>query len=239
MRCSRVWRAGGLLLAALALAPVLACSHGPSVPLDSQIKLAFSLPDGLTITSVDYEVWSSTDAVLVKGTINTIDSHSIAAVNFAIQASTQDTVHLSAKTILNVMCTGISAPFDVVSGQSTTVLMALNCGGLESPIPGVANVTGTVVQSENCPVITSATVARAEASVGSSIPVAATATDMDAADVLTYAWSPAANFADPTAAATTFTCTTVGDQTISLTVDDHHVPTPCTTQVTLPVTCLQ
>jgi hypothetical protein len=238
MRCSRVRHTGGPLWAALAFAWALACSHGPSVPPDSRVKLAFSLPDGLTITSVAYEVWSSTNAVLLSGTINTIDSRAIVSVSLALPAGTGDTIHLSAKTTLNIMCTGTSPPFDLVSGQTTTVLMALNCGGLESPIPGVAVVNPNFVEGENCPTITSVTVEHAQTSIGSTISVAATATDADAVDSLSYAWSPAGSFTNPSASSTTFTCTTAGAQTISLTVGDNHVPNSCTIDVTLPVTCL-
>jgi hypothetical protein len=66
--------------------------------------------------------------------------------------------------------------------------------------------------------------------------VSAAASDADMGDTLTYAWSPAANFANPAAAATSYTCTAAGLQTLTLTVTDSHQP-PCSTSKNLQVTC--
>ena len=65
----------------------------------------------------------------------------------------------------------------------------------------------------------------------------ATATDPDPHDTLRYAWAPAANFANPAAATTSYRCSAAGRQTLTLTVSDNHRPTPCSTQATLTVTC--
>jgi hypothetical protein len=56
---------------------------------------------------------------------------------------------------------------------------------------------------------------------------------------VTYSWGPtAANFASPTAASTTFTCTVAGTQNITLTISDGRQPAPCTATVTLPINCI-
>ncbi len=203
------------------------------------MKLAFSLPDGLTINSVNYQVASSSSATLLQGTINTSDKNATVSLDLALPASTNDTITLTATTTTGVACTGTSNPFNIVSGQPTTVSMGLNCGGgSQSTAPGTVIVNANVVEGDNCPSITSASVAPAQTSVGGTIAVAATGTDPDAAETVSYSWGPATNFANPTAATTTFTCTTAGTQTITLTISDNHSPTACTAQVTFPINCV-
>ena len=114
-------------IAAIALlggATALNCSKGNS-PSSGQgdVKLAFSLPDGLTINQVAYTV------TLVQQhhaagppTINTSDKNANVSLDFALPASTGDTIKLAATTTSGVSCTGVSNPFDLISGQTTTVL---------------------------------------------------------------------------------------------------------------------
>jgi hypothetical protein len=99
--------------------------------------------------------------------------------------------------------------------------------------------TVTVVNGDNCPSITSSFAAPAQTSVGGSVSVGATASDPDATDTLTYSWAPAANFTNPTAATTSYNCTTDGLQTLTLTVNDNHTPSNCTPKITMQVNCVK
>ena len=90
-----------------------------------------------------------------------------------------------------------------------------------------------------CPNITQVVVAPYQTSVGSTISVSAVASDADPADILSYTWtSTGGTFATPTGASDTFTCVTAGNQSITLTVDDHHAAGNCTASISLPVNCV-
>ena len=117
------------------------------------------------------------------------------------------------------------------------VLLGLPVACAEPEQSGHVDIAASFTQADNCPSITSSVAAPAETSIGGAIGVRASATDPDPHDTLRYAWAPAANFADPTAAATSYSCRAAGRQTLTLTVSDNHQPIPCTTQATLTVTC--
>src|SRR5262245_18627409 len=81
------------------------------------IKLALTIPGGLTVNSVNWTINSSTNMSLASGTINTSDVNSSASVDTSCPASTGDTLTMSATTTTGVACTGTSLPFNVVAGQ--------------------------------------------------------------------------------------------------------------------------
>src|SRR5450432_444288 len=232
-------------LAAVALlggAVVTSCSKTTNPTDVGTAKLALII-DGATVSSVAYTVLSSTNATLASGTINVSDPNATLSLDLNLPAGTGDIVKLTATTSTNLPCTGTSAPFNIVAGQSTTVNLTLTCGG-GTPATGTgsATITATVVQGDNCPSIVSSSASPAQTSVGGSISVSGLATDPDTTltppDVLTYAWSPAANFDAPTSASTIYHCTAAGTQTLTLTVNDNHVPNSCPAVTTMTVNCV-
>jgi hypothetical protein len=235
-------------LAAVALlggAVVTSCSKTTNPTDTGTAKLALIIDDA-TVSSVAYTVLSGATppATLASGTINVSDPNATLSIDISLPPGTGDVVNLTATTSTGLPCTGSSAPFNVVSGQPTNVTLTLTCGGGgKSTPPGSVGITATVVQGDNCPSIVSSSASPAQTSVGGSISVSALATDPDTSltppDVLTYAWAPAANFAAPTSASTTYNCTTDGVQTLTLTVNDSHVPTPCQTSITMTVKCIK
>ena len=116
-------------------------------------------------------------------------------------------------------------------------LLLLDCGGGAAE-SGEVDVALNVVAAAKCASITSAVAAPAETSVGGAIGVSATAFDPDRGDAITFSWSPAANFANPRTAVTSYRCTGVGRQTLTLTIADSHRPTPCTVNATLEINCV-
>jgi hypothetical protein len=97
---------------------------------------------------------------------------------------------------------------------------------------GSVGVTGTL---NNCPTLTSYTAAPLAISTGGVITVGATASDLDAGDMLTFAWTATGgSFVAAGSASTGFNCTTPGAQTLTITVSDGH----CTDSATIPVTCV-
>ena len=220
----------------------LNCSKG-SNPTSGDVKLAVVLPSGTTITTVNYQILSSTSAQLAAGSFNVSDPHATVSLDIVVPVTATgdagDTVKLTATTdgTPSESCTGTSAPFPVVAGLNSPVSMTLTCGtGSQPKTTGTIGVTATLVEGDNCPSITSAVVGPDETSVGGQAMVDATAFDADVSETVSFAWAPAANFASPTAAKTTYTCLASGTQTFTLTVADSHVPS-CTTTATMTIKC--
>jgi hypothetical protein len=96
------------------------------------------------------------------------------------------------------------------------------------------------VEGDQCPVLTSWGASPLQtSSPRGTISVSASASDADPGDRLTYEWTATAgSFADPRAPVTTFTCTTPGDQTLTMSVRDDHHPGPCKTSLKILVTCV-
>lgn len=232
-------------LAAVALlggAVATSCSKTTNPTNVGTAQLALII-GGATVNSVAYTVLSSTNATLASGTIDVSDPNATISVDLSLPAGTGDIVKLTATTSTNLPCTGTSLPFDVISGQSTSVSLTLVCGGGgQSTAPGSVGITATVVAGDNCPSIISSAASPAQTSVGGSLSVSALATDPDTTatppDVLTYSWSPAANFTSPTSASTKYNCTAAGVATLTLTVNDNHVPTSCPATITMTVNCV-
>lgn len=116
-------------------------------------------------------------------------------------------------------------------------LLLLGCGDNEEA-SGEVNVALNIVAADRCPSITSAVAAPTQTSVGGTIGVSATASDPVRGDAVSFSWSPAPDFADPSMALTTYRCAAAGWQTLTLTIADGHGPTLCTADVRLAVDCV-
>ncbi len=229
------------LLVGLGLIGDAGCTQGGG-PGPGEVRVAFVLPDGATITTVGYQVLSSTGATLAgPGTFDVSDPRATITLGIVVPATPAgdpgDTVKLSATTSDGTACTGTSGAFAVPAGGSVTVPVTLVCGAGTPPgSTGSLGVTATLAEGDHCPNITAVAAAPVETSVGGTVAVSATASDADPGETLSYAWSPAGNLAAPTAPSTTYTCNATGKQTITLTVTDSHTPS-CATTATLTVKC--
>jgi hypothetical protein len=116
-------------------------------------------------------------------------------------------------------------------------LLLLGCGDNQSA-SGEVEVALNVVAADKCPSITSAVAAPMQTSVGGTIGVSATAVDPDRGETVGFSWSPAAQFANPSSATTSYLCTAAGRQTLTLTIADSRRPIPCTAKATLEVDCV-
>jgi hypothetical protein len=114
--------------------------------------------------------------------------------------------------------------------------LSLGCGE-PPPQGGHVEIAVNVAGADNCPSITSAMAAPTRTSVGGTVTVSVTATDPDPRETVSYAWIPAADFANPVAAATVYRCPHPGRHSLIVTATDNHQPTPCATKATLAVTC--
>jgi len=240
---TRIW-AKTTTIAAIALCSgAFATNCGKGSNGDTgHVNVAFSVPGGLTLSSVSYTAQSGATppATLLTGSINVSDPNATISADLILPAGTGDTLTITGTASPgNVSCTGTSSPFNVVSGQTTSLSMTITCGaGSTGTIPGQVDVNATVISGDNCPSITSGAVAPAVTSVGASIAVSAAASDPDAADVLSYTWTDGVG--GPTLAtgnATSIACPSSGAHHIILTVADNHTPS-CAKSVDLPVNCV-
>jgi len=115
--------------------------------------------------------------------------------------------------------------------------LLLGCGGGAAE-SGEVDVAVNAVAADKCPSITSAVAAPAQSSVGGTVDVSATASDPDRGESVSFSWSPAASFANPRTAVTTYRCSAAGRQTLTLTIADSRRPSPCAAKATLQVDCL-
>ena len=225
-----------LLVGAVA---VMGCTSGGNrVTAQGGVRIAFVLPGGTEIVSLQYDVRSAGGAPLANATVDVSDLGANLSLNVGLPPGLGDVVNLTAGTRDNRLCTGASAAFDVVGGQTTPVAVTVTCAAQPGSAPGQATVHATVVEADNCPSVITATAGPAYTGVSGAVAVSATASDADVAEVLTYAWSPAGNFDHPTSPQATLNCTVPSPQTITLVVNDNHAGAPCSTSVTLPITCV-
>ncbi|HXJ18636.1 MAG TPA: hypothetical protein VMT03_00270 [Polyangia bacterium] len=215
----------------------LNCSKGSSGD-QGDLKIAFQVPGGQTIDSVHYAITKTSDSSsLTQGDFNVSDPNATISLDVALPPTATgqtDTVVLTAMTTGGVSCSTAPTTFTVTSGANTDVMLAMICGtSVPQTVPGTVDITTVVSSSNSCPSITSAVVAPAQTSVGATAAVSATGADPDS-DPLTYGWAPAANFAGPALASTTYTCTTAGLQPITLSISDGK----CNAQVTLQINCV-
>ncbi|MES1207010.1 MAG: hypothetical protein ABUS79_13820, partial [Pseudomonadota bacterium] len=228
-------RKAALIAAGILIAGALAasCSRGGGPVASSDVgtvKLALVTPGGFTINSVNYQLLTSTSAVLSSGTINVSNPGATVSFDLVVPPGSGYTVHLSAVSTSGRTFSGTSLPFNVVSGQTTLVSVTLTDAATPGVTPGTVIVNGTIVPGDTAPTITSVVVAPAQTAVGGPISVSVTASDPDIGDTLTYAWTATAgSFANPTAQSTTYTSNVAGTQTLTITVSDNHSPTAITT----------
>jgi len=195
------------------------------------VGLAVRLSPGVDVDTVDYKI-TGNGITPVTGTIVVSDpGASVSVLVNGLPAGTGYLVELTAVSRDGKTTCGGSAPFDIVANGSTSVTVALQC---KTPkLTGGVIVDGTF---NNCPALTSYTVAPLAVATGGIITVGATASDLDPMTTLTYAWTATAgSFASGTSAATTYTCSAGGAQTLTITVSDGN----CTDSASVPVTCVQ
>jgi hypothetical protein len=224
------------------MASLLACAACSNVSRPvGNLRVGLTLPDGEIFTIVSYSVLSSSNQTMAQGTIDVTDVDATASANISIPESRGDTLVMSAQAGI-LTCSGSSAPFDVVAGQTVEVGVSLVCGTLLSAGDGLVHVDGTVVVGDTCPLLTSWVGSPLiTGDLGGTIHLTATASDADPGDTLSYEWSstgtPIGSFEDPSAPSTIYTCVVPGSDSLQIAVSDDHQPTPCSATKVFDVTC--
>jgi len=212
------------LFAAAALgagAAIVGCSHhaGPSEDVGA-VTVALTLSPGVTVNTVSYSI-TGNGITAITGTIDVTNSAHATALVTGIAPGNGYLLSMDAtSTDGKTTCHG-QTTFNSVAGQTASATVVLQCRGPGGVTTGTVAINGRL---DNCPFITGFSASALEATVGSSVNIAVSATDFDAADTITYTWTatPAGvgTVAAPGSASTMFTCTAVGATSLSIAISD-------------------
>lgn len=207
----------------LALVPA-SCGGDAAAPQTIAMRAALTFPADSNIGSVTYLVTSRSGATLEMGTISVSSTNAALSLNMMLPPGTGDILELTATTGSGGSCTGKSVPFDVIAGGATSVNLTLICGDS---------------QPTACPEIQSWMVTPDEAEVPDGmISASVTVAEADATEPLSYSWKATGGvFNDASAASTIYTCTSLGPQSITLTVTEGTPPSACSTTAVFQVGC--
>ncbi|MEM8609937.1 MAG: hypothetical protein AAGF92_22785 [Myxococcota bacterium] len=197
------------------------------------LSLDLTIADRFQIDEVRWEI-TGNDMPAMMGTIDTGAPGSTASVEvFGIPEGDDFLITMEAtSTNGELSCEG-SANFDVVAGAATEVHVMLNCS--EPGRLGGVRVNG---KFNICAELAKVIVSPLQTSVGNDIDLHAEAIDQEG-DPVAFLWSAnGGSIAAPTQGQTTYTCTTVGYDEITITVSDDMF-TYCTATWTVPITCVQ
>ena len=192
------------------------------------VGLQLQVGNSITVNAISYDI--SGNGFHKAGSINVQNSRTIAAIIGGIPAGTGYVITLTASAANDstLTCSG-SATFNVAAGTSTTVQVHLECK--VPPKTGSISVSGSL---NICPTVDALTANPAETIVGSSLALAASASDKDQGpQALTYAWTTSSGvLASASSASPTFTCTSAGVANVQVTVSDGDCVDVATTTVT-------
>ena len=224
-----------LLVVGAALVAGSCRGNSSAVPCSSLLRIELEVTtevEGLdnVINEVRWIITGNGMAPMM-GTIDTSDPNATASVEVFGLEPGQYRIELEAGSDDGASSCRGSAMFDVTAGVATEVAVLLGCSGEERL--GAVRVNGDF---NICPELTKAVVAPLQTSVGNVIDVRSQAVDAEG-DAIEYSWTAdSGTFANPSAAATFYTCEETGDHqlTISITekgsdacVDDWTVDVRC------------
>jgi phospholipase C len=218
----------GAFGAACAALGQVGCSSGASPePLagsaaDGSVGVKLTLPGGEQLTSVSWTVTGPNGAstVVQSGTVNVATSLTLSFQVGGIAAGSGYAIALTGVTTdSQVTCAG-SAPFSITARSTTSVSVALQC----NTAPSEAGAVAVAANTYNCGTVNGVSATPAEAVLGNSVTVSATASSPNYS-ALAYSWSaPSGTFSAPNSAVTSFTCTQQGLVTLTLNVSDGTLP---------------
>jgi len=197
-----------------------------------EIGLALNVA-GATINSASYTI-TGPAGFSKTGTIELSNATTLAAVIGGIPAGTGYSISITANAIDGgTTCAG-SATFNVAAHATTSVTVHLLCH--EAAHTGSVTVNGTL---NVCPVLDSVSANPSEVLVGSSLAVSAVAHDSDGAPAaLSYSWTAnSGTVGNGTSAMATFTCSTPGTATLTVTASDGDPAASCADSQTVTVKC--
>jgi len=197
-----------------------------------EVGLKLTLPGGSQLNSVSYTV-TGPNGFSKTASVN-LTSSSTLSFQLSLPAGGPYSITLSGTTTDGATTCAGTGSFTVIARQTAKATVHLTCH--EAPRTGSALISGVL---NICPQIDSLAASPSEVLVGKSTVLAATAHDTDASPAaLSYAWSASSGSLSATSGASpSFTCSTPGDATITLTVSDGDATAGCADTQTTTVTC--
>jgi hypothetical protein len=220
-------------LSAACLVLGVSCGQGPASDgaTTGQVQMALQLAPGVSLTSAAYSI-TGPNGFTGGGTVSVGQTSDVPVALGGLPTGTgyMLTVGGTASDGITV-CAG-STMFDVGTNTRTTVIVHLTCS--RPPPSGSVQING---QINICPVLDGLSESPADAYVGASVALHATAHDSDGGpSPLTYAWSATGGAlqSGPQADAT-FTCTAPGVVTLTVVASDGDAS--CNDTLSVTVTC--
>ena len=207
-------------------------SSSPEAGSGGSLSIDLVVAGGFTIDKVLWKI-SGGDMEDMMDEIDTSAPGSTASVEvFGIPEGTGYLIEMEAtSTDGQLTCKGDS-PFDITAGAVTEVHVMLNC--TKPQRLGAVRANG---KFNICAELTKVIVSPLQTSVGNDIDLQSSAVDQEG-DPITYSWtSNSGSIADPSAANTTYTCTTEGPDEITISVTDDGFDY-CTSFWRVPVNCV-
>lgn len=220
-----------LLAASVAITSCSASSDPGPQGNTGGLSLTLTIDDGIEIDEVAWEITGEGMAPM-SGVIDTSAPGSTVSVEvFGLPEGDFIITLMATGTDGETMCGG-SAPFSIEPGEVTETHVLLRCQ-LPTNLGGV-RVDGKI---NICSELTKVVVSPLQTSVGNVINVMADAVDRED-DPIAYRWTAlVGSIADPGDPITIYTCTTEGDDEITITVSDDDFEY-CMSQWTVAVTCV-
>jgi hypothetical protein len=197
------------------------------------VGLALTVAPGVTISSASFTI-SGPNSFSRTGTVDVSQSSSLSFVIGNLPAGSGYSIELDATSSDgNTTCVG-TATFTVTAHSTTAVNVHLTCH--EAVRTGSVSVNGVL---NVCPVADGITANPGDITVGHPVALAVTAHDSDnGPSPLSYQWTAASGaFSNATSATPTFTCSTAGPVTLTVTVSDGDTTPNCADSLSVVVTC--
>jgi phospholipase C len=194
-------------------------------------SIGLEIGNGVTLDTTSYTI-TGPAGFSRTGSIDVSQSATVSAIISGIPFGTGYQISIKGTTTDGQgACLG-SATFDVTGAAVVTVPVHLTCN--LQPSTGSVLVDGTL---NACPRIDAVGASPAEAAVGGTISLTATAVDVDhGPSPVSYSWtSSSGSLAGAQTASATFTCSTVGMVTVTLAASDGD--TACASQQSVDVLC--
>jgi hypothetical protein len=218
----------------LAVTNVPACLSGrdsspPPAELEAStgtVGLSLQVAPGVSIGQVAWVIHNPT--LLPSDRTGTVDVSQTPVIQFVVgglRAGSGYLITLTAPTSNGLNCLG-SAPFSIASGATTSAMVNMICrgGSADAGGTGSVNVGGTATVA-NCAAVSSLSASPSEVDVGGVVSLAAQGVDSmgNTADVV-FSWAVSGGtgsgtFSDTASATPTFTCTSVGPVTVTVTAN--------------------
>ncbi|MBW2191201.1 MAG: hypothetical protein JRG93_16755, partial [Deltaproteobacteria bacterium] len=221
----------GWFLASL-LALCTSCATDAPDRTSGSLSIDLELRGDTDIDEVIYRV-SGNGIDPIEGAIDTSAAGTTYSLEvFGLAEAKNYQVEMMATTVdKTTTCAGV-AQFDVAANQITLVYLVLRCGRPEAL--GGVRVNASI---NYCAEIITAVAAPLQTSLGNDIEVYAVAHDWES-DSVEYFWAATGGtIANPTASATTYTCTEVGNQSIAVRISDDGFDY-CRDEKTFAVRCV-